>query len=206
MSPAPPTAAQTIRSVCIFCGSSEGTNPIFVEKAKAFGEILVKNNWTLVYGGGSNGIMGAVAKSVIQHGGKVISIIPEALIAPSGEMLGELFVVKSMHERKQLMAEKSDAFVGLPGGFGTLEELLEMITWSTLGIHSKPLVLLNTLGYYEPIAAWTDQAVECGFITSAARKTFSMASDPEDAVRLILNYKSPERQYALDWSAASLDV
>ncbi|RKP14449.1 putative cytokinin riboside 5'-monophosphate phosphoribohydrolase LOG6, partial [Piptocephalis cylindrospora] len=167
------TEKPTIRSICVFCGSSKGNKPAFMEKAIAFGEIIAKQNWTLVYGGGSNGLMGAVAKSVLAHGGKVISIIPEALVAPSGDMLGEVLIVKSMHERKRMMAEKSDAFVGLPGGFGTLEELLEMITWSTLGIHSKPLVLLNTHGYYEPIRQWSDRAVESGFVIQSARKVFT---------------------------------
>lgn len=142
-----------IRTVCVYCGSGPGTNPQFVEAAVAFGKILAKNGIRLVYGGGSIGLMGAVATSVLDHGGMVTGIIPDFLTARENVLkrVQELIVTPDMHERKRLMFERSDAFVALPGGIGTLEELVEQLTWQQLGRHSKPVLLANTDGFWEPL-------------------------------------------------------
>jgi uncharacterized protein (TIGR00730 family) len=142
-----------IRTVCVYCGSGPGTNPRFVEAAIAFGKTLAENGIRLVYGGGSMGLMGAVATSVLDHGGFVTGIIPDFLTSREDALAGaqELVVTPDMHERKRLMFERSDAFVALPGGVGTLEELVEQLTWKQLGRHSKPVLLANIDGFWEPL-------------------------------------------------------
>jgi uncharacterized protein (TIGR00730 family) len=143
-----------IKTVCVYCGSGAGTNPHFIESAKALGKALAENGIRLVYGGGSVGMMGAVAKAVLDHGGMVTGIIPEFLIKKEVMMpLQDLIVTPDMHERKRLMFEHSDAFVALPGGIGTLEELVEQLTWQQLGRHSKPVLLANIDGFWEPLLA-----------------------------------------------------
>jgi uncharacterized protein (TIGR00730 family) len=144
-----------IRTVCVYCGSGPGNNPHFVEAATALGKILAENGVTLVYGGGSIGLMGALAKSALDHGGTVIGIIPDFLISRENALarVQELIVTPDMHERKRLMFERSDAFVALPGGIGTLEELVEQLTWKQLGRHSKPVLLANIGGFWEPLLA-----------------------------------------------------
>lgn len=143
-----------IKTVCVYCGSGAGTNPRFVEFAKALGKTLAENGIRLVYGGGSVGIMGAVAKAVLDHSGQVTGIIPEFLVKKEVMMpLQDLIVTPDMHERKRLMFEHSDAFVALPGGIGTLEELVEQLTWQQLGRHSKPVLLANIDGFWEPLLA-----------------------------------------------------
>ncbi|MDB5501285.1 MAG: Cytokinin riboside 5-monophosphate phosphoribohydrolase [Tardiphaga sp.] len=142
-----------IKNVCVYCGSGPGTNPRFVESAIALGKSLAENGVGLVYGGGSIGLMGAVAKSVLDHGGRVTGIIPEFLTKRENALTGaqELIVTHDMHERKRLMFERSDAFVALPGGIGTLEELVEQLTWQQLGRHSKPILLANIEDFWEPL-------------------------------------------------------
>jgi uncharacterized protein (TIGR00730 family) len=144
-----------IKTVCVYCGSGPGTNPRFVEAAKAFGKILAENGIRLVYGGGSIGLMGAVATSVLDHGGTVTGIIPDFLTIRENALkrAQELIVTPDMHERKRLMFEHSDAFVALPGGVGTLEELVEQLTWQQLGRHSKPVLIANIEGFWEPLLA-----------------------------------------------------
>ncbi len=144
-----------IKTVCVYCGSGPGTNPQFVEAAHALGKIFAENGVSLVYGGGSNGLMGAIAKSTLDHGGHVIGIIPDFLISRENALarVQELIVTPDMHERKRLMFERSDAFVALPGGIGTLEELVEQLTWQQLGRHSKPVLLANIDGFWEPLLA-----------------------------------------------------
>ncbi|MET0723210.1 MAG: TIGR00730 family Rossman fold protein [Tardiphaga sp.] len=142
-----------IKNVCVYCGSGPGTNPRFVESAIALGKSLAENGVGLVYGGGSIGLMGAVATSVLEHGGRVTGIIPEFLTKRENALTGaqELIVTHDMHERKRLMFERSDAFVALPGGIGTLEELVEQLTWQQLGRHSKPILLANIENFWEPL-------------------------------------------------------
>ena len=144
-----------IRTVCVYCGSGPGTNPRFVEAAIALGKTLAENGIRLVYGGGSIGLMGAVATSVLDHGGSVTGIIPDFLTARENALkrVQELIVTPDMHERKRLMFERSDAFVALPGGVGTLEELVEQLTWQQLGRHTKPILLANIDGFWEPLLA-----------------------------------------------------
>ena len=144
-----------IRTICVYCGSGPGTNPRFVEAAKAFGKSLAENGIRLVYGGGSIGLMGAVATSALEHGGSVTGIIPDFLTARENALtrVQEMVVTPDMHERKRLMFERSDAFVALPGGIGTLEELVEQLTWKQLGRHTKPVLLANIDGFWEPLLA-----------------------------------------------------
>jgi uncharacterized protein (TIGR00730 family) len=143
----------TIKTVCVYCGSGPGTNPRFVEAATAFGKILAENGVRLVYGGGSIGLMGAIATSVLDHGGFVTGIIPDFLTSRENALarVQELVVTHDMHERKRLMFERSDAFVALPGGIGTLEELVEQLTWQQLGRHSKPILIADVDGFWEPL-------------------------------------------------------
>ena len=147
--------ATKIRTICVYCGSGPGTNPRFVEAAKAFGKSLAENGIRLVYGGGSIGLMGAVATSALEHGGSVTGIIPDFLTARENALtrVQEMVVTPDMHERKRLMFESSDAFVALPGGIGTLEELVEQLTWKQLGRHTKPVLLANIDGFWEPLLA-----------------------------------------------------
>jgi hypothetical protein len=142
-----------IRTVCVYCGSGPGTNPRFVETAIALGKTFAENDIRLVYGGGSVGLMGAVATSVLDHGGSVTGIIPDFLTTRENALrrVQEMIVTPDMHERKRLMFERSDAFVALPGGIGTLEELVEQLTWQQLGRHSKPVLLANIEGFWEPL-------------------------------------------------------
>jgi len=149
------TNMSKIKTVCVYCGSGPGTNPRFVEAAKAFGKVLAESGVRLVYGGGSIGLMGAVATSVLDHGGTVTGIIPDFLTTRENALkrVQELIVTPDMHERKRLMFERSDAFVALPGGVGTLEELVEQLTWQQLGRHSKPVLLANIESFWEPLLA-----------------------------------------------------
>src|SRR2546421_4320771 len=144
-----------IKTVCVYCGSGPVTNPRFVEAAISFGKLLAENGIGLVYGGGSIGLMGAVATSVLDHGGTVTGIIPDFLTSRENALtrVQEMIVTPDMHERKRLMFERSDAFVALPGGVGTLEELVEMLTWQQLGRHAKPILLANIDGFWEPLLA-----------------------------------------------------
>ncbi len=145
----------TIRTVCVYCGSGPGTNPRFMEAATALGKIFAENDVRLVYGGGSLGMMGAVASSVLDHGGRVTGIIPDFLTTRENALtrVQELIVTPDMHERKRLMFEHSDAFVAMPGGVGTLEELVEQLTWKQLGRHAKPVLLANIDSFWEPLLA-----------------------------------------------------
>jgi len=156
----------TIKTVCVYCGSGPGTNPHFTEGAKAFGKALAENNIRLVYGGGSLGLMGSVATSVLDHGGTVTGIIPEFLRKRENALtrVQEMIVTPDMHERKRLMFEHSDAFVALPGGIGTLEELVEQMTWQQLGRHTKPVLLANIDGFWEPLIALLAHMRETEFI------------------------------------------
>jgi uncharacterized protein (TIGR00730 family) len=144
-----------IKTVCVYCGSGPGTNPRFIESAIALGKALAENGIRLVYGGGSIGLMGAVATSALDHGGSVTGIIPDFLTSREHALtrVQEMIVTPDMHERKRLMFERSDAFVALPGGIGTLEELVEQLTWQQLGRHSKPVLLANIDGFWEPLLA-----------------------------------------------------
>jgi uncharacterized protein (TIGR00730 family) len=156
----------TIRSVCVYCGSGPGGDPAFVEAARALGRIFAENRIRLVYGGGSLGMMGAVATSVLDHGGQVTGIIPEFLTGKERKLTRaqEVIVTGDMHERKQIMFERADAFIALPGGIGTLEELVEQMTWAQLGRHRKPILIANIQRFWDPLCALFDHMKKLGFI------------------------------------------
>ncbi len=155
-----------IKTVCVYCGSGPGTNPHFVTAATAFGKTLAENNVGLVYGGGSIGLMGAVATGALDSGGKVTGIIPDFLTQREHALqrAQELIVTRDMHERKQLMFERSDAFVAFPGGIGTLEELVEQMTWAQLGRHAKPILMANIDGFWNPLLALLAHMKDTQFI------------------------------------------
>lgn len=157
--------------VCVFCGSNSGHRQVFGDAALELGDELVKRKTDLVYGGGSVGLMGLISQKVFDGGCHVLGVIPKALmpLEISGQTIGEVRTVLDMHERKAVMAREADAFIALPGGFGTMEETLEMITWSQLGIHKKPVGLLNVEGYYNSLLALFDNGVKEGFIKPSAR-------------------------------------
>ena len=169
-----------MQRICVFCGSSTGASPLYAEAARAMGRTIVASGRSLVYGGGQVGLMGVVADAVLAAGGEVIGVIPHALnareIAHDG--LTTLHVVDSMHERKALMASLSDAFVALPGGFGTYEELFEVITWTQLGVHKKPCGLLNVAGFYDPLVQFLDRAATERFIRPEHRAAVLVETEP----------------------------
>jgi uncharacterized protein (TIGR00730 family) len=156
----------TIKSICVYCASGPGNNPAFVEAATAFGRILAENGIGLVYGGGSVGLMGALAESVLDHGGAVTGVIPDFLVNREHMLVRvqERIVTRDMHERKRVMFERADAFVALPGGVGTLEELIEQLTWAQLGRHKKPILILNSERFWDPLCALLDHMERLEFI------------------------------------------
>jgi uncharacterized protein (TIGR00730 family) len=158
-------------SICVYCGSRPGTSPVFEVAARETGTLIGRMGWQLVYGGGRAGLMGAVADAALAAGARVVGVIPQSLLIQElGHTgLSELHVVQSMHERKRMMAERSDAFLALPGGIGTLEELFEVWTWRQLGYHDKPVGLLNAEGYYDALLAFIAATVEGGFVVPAQR-------------------------------------
>ena len=170
----------TLRRICVFCGSSPGNRPEYREAALKLADTLVDRKIVLVYGGASVGLMGQIADRVLARGGEVIGVIPNTLVemevAHAG--LADLRLVGSMQERKAVMAELSDAFISLPGGFGTLDEMTEMVTWTILGIHDKPSGLLNINGYYDPLLRFLDHAVTEGFIKPKHRALVMVAARP----------------------------
>jgi hypothetical protein len=176
------TDMNKIKTVCVYCGSGPGTNPHFVEAAIAFGKALAEGGIRLVYGGGSIGLMGAVATSVLDHGGTVTGIIPGFLTARENALkrVQELIVTPDMHERKRLMFEHSDAFVALPGGIGTLEELVEQLTWQQLGRHTKPVLLANIDGFWEPLLALLAHMRATQFIRASLAVDILKAERVED--------------------------
>jgi uncharacterized protein (TIGR00730 family) len=157
-----------IKRICVYCGSSSGHDPRFVAAARRFGEILALNGIGLVYGGGSAGLMGTLARAVHDHGGEVVGIIPQFLKSEERMFADadELVVTSGMHERKWLMFERADAFVALPGGVGTLEELVEQLTWAQLGRHRKPILLANIAGFWDPLLAMFDHMQGLGFLAT----------------------------------------
>ncbi len=175
------SAAAPGLSVCVYCGSRPGADPAFGQAAHAFGVALAQRGWQLVYGGGHAGLMGRVADAALAAGGRVVGVIPQGLMRRElgHRGLNELHVVDSMHERKQLMAERSDAFVALPGGIGTFEELFEVWTWRQLGIHDKPLGLLNVAGYYDGLLAFLAQTVRQRFLAERQHAMLTVDTSPD---------------------------
>ena len=169
-----------MKSVAVYCGSSAGTNPLFATQAQALAAALVAHGLTLVYGGGRVGLMGTIADAVLALGGRVVGVIPEVLATKEIAHAGctELFVVKSMHERKLLMADRADAFIAMPGGYGTLEELFEVLTWGQLGLHRKPVGVLNVDGYYDHLLLALDRMRDDQLLRAENRTQLLQASDP----------------------------
>ena len=178
-----------IRKICVYCGSGPGIDPAFVESARAFGTLLAKNGIGLVFGGGSVGMMGAIAKSVREHGGEVTGIIPEFLVAREHAMRGadNLIVTRDMHERKRKMFEMSDAFVAMPGGVGTLEEVVEQMTWVQLGRHRKPILLANIKHFWDPLCALIDHMKALEFIRGDLDFDLLVADKVEDILPMLKN-------------------
>jgi uncharacterized protein (TIGR00730 family) len=178
-----------IRAVCVYCGSSAGADPSFAEAARELGKILADNDIRLIYGGGSIGMMGALAGSVLAHGGSVTGIIPEFLVNKEHMLAGaqEIVVTRDMHERKRVMFERADAFVALPGGIGTLEELVEQLTWAQLGRHRKPILLANIAGFWEPLCELLDHMNALGFIHSTSRLNYLIADSVEEILPALRN-------------------
>ncbi len=185
----------SIRSVCVYCGSSLGESQVYQAQAEILGQLLGQNGIRLIYGGGRIGLMGVVADAALAAGGEVVGIIPGHLhdweVGHTG--LTELHVVDSMHTRKKMMVEMSDAFIALPGGMGTLDELFEVITWKQLKLHDKPILVLNTEDYWHPLLALIDSVMERGFARRGARSFFDVVPDAEAALAALRAAPAPKR-------------
>ena len=182
-----------MNAVCVFCASSIGGDPAFAAAARTFGTLLARDRITLIYGGGHVGLMGVLADAVLEASGRVVGVIPRALWdrEVGHRALTELHVVETMHERKALMASLADAFVALPGGLGTLEEIFEVWTWGQLGIHAKPCGFLDVAGYYAPLLAFLDQAVARGLVRPQHRAMAIVDEDGETLLRRLTEYEPP---------------
>lgn len=213
------------KTICVFCGLSFGKEKAFAESAASLGKLLAAKNWGLVYGGGSTGLMGAVARGCATNGGYVHGIIPEALISrerideetlnkklkegidnhdgltpiPDLAEYGKTTLVKDMHTRKRLMGEEAHAFVALPGGYGTMEELLEMVTWHQLNIHNKPIVVYNINGFFDNFLRFVEDSVNAEFISKKNWEIIRVATTAEEVLQAITEYEVPEGRFNLTW-------
>jgi uncharacterized protein (TIGR00730 family) len=191
-----------LRAVCVFCGSSPGDDPVFADVATELGVLLAARNLELVYGGGSVGLMGVVADAALGAGGRVTGVLPAGLFSREVGHAGltTLHEVASMHERKQLMYDLADGFVAMPGGLGTLEELAEVTTWTQLGLHAKPVVLLDVDGFWDPLVAQLDRMVDAGFLKRANRELVGLARSPASALEHLAGWQP---QYEEKWITPS---
>ncbi|KAG7797470.1 hypothetical protein KL929_002313 [Ogataea haglerorum] len=213
------------KTICVFCGSSFGKEASYSQAATELGRLLAAKDYGLVYGGGTTGLMGLIAKSVASQGGYVHGIIPDALVSkertssideinekiqsdvdnhkgetPLDDSYGRTTIVSDMHTRKRMMGmEANGGFVAMPGGFGTLEEIMEVTTWSQLGIHQKPVVLFNVDGFYDDFIKFLNKAVEAGFISKNNSNIVAVASTPEDVIEKLDNYVVPDGRFNLTW-------
>ena len=180
-----------MQAVCVFCGSNYGSDPAYEAGAQAFGQLLASKGIALVYGGGKVGLMGVIADTMLAAGGQVYGVIPESLVekelAHTG--LSKLYVVGSLHERKAKMAMLSDAFVALPGGLGTYEELFEVLSWAQLRLHDKPVGVLNTIGFFDPMLGMLDSAVRSGFMRAANRSLLESGDTPDQLMQALRQYQ-----------------
>lgn len=183
-----------LRNLCVYCGSNPGRQDIYIEAARELGRTMARQGIGLVYGGASVGIMGAIADAVMQAGGQAVGIIPESLMRKelAHRGLTELHVTQSMHERKRMMADRADAFVALPGGAGTLEEIFEVWTWAQLGHHTKPCALFNVGGYYDGLARFLDHMVAEQFVRAEHREMLIVENDPQRLLERLANYRAPQ--------------
>ncbi len=196
-----------IQRICVYCGSGPGTDPAYVRAARVFGEILAKNGIGLVYGGGAVGIMGELADAVLKHGGTVNGIIPEFLMAREHALKATqgLIVTRDMHERKRKMFEMADAFVALPGGIGTLEELVEQLTWVQLGRHKKPVLVANIEGFWEPLCALLDHMRALEFIRAELSFDLLVADKVDDILPMLQQALAAVPESAKRMTAADAD-
>jgi uncharacterized protein (TIGR00730 family) len=192
-----------MQRVGVFCGSSPGANPAFLGLARRLGALLARRSLTLVYGGGCVGLMGALADAVLDHGGDVIGVIPQALAVKEVAHMGlpDLRVVGSMHERKALMADLADGFIGLPGGLGTLDEFFEIVTWAQLGLHQKPCGLLDTDHYFGDLIRFLDRSVTDRFVRPEHRALILVDEDPERLLERFAAHRPPQLQKWIDRDA-----
>jgi uncharacterized protein (TIGR00730 family) len=190
-----------VRRVCVFCGASSGQRAVYADAARAFGAAAAARGVAVVYGGGKVGLMGALAEGALEAGGEVIGVIPQELVDRelAHEQLTALHIVGSLHERKALMAQRADAFAALPGGFGTLDELMEQLTWSQLGLHAKPVGLLDVAEYWRPLIALARHATEEGFVREADLASIAVAESPEALLDRLEALRREERPRA-KWS------
>ena len=193
MGAAPCDDARVIGRICVFCGSNRGSNGVYLEAARSLGALFAKEGIALVYGGGSVGLMGELADSVLRAGGEAIGVIPHALWAREVGHRGltDLRIVETMHERKAMMADLADAFIALPGGLGTLEEIFEIWTWAQLGLHQKPLGFLDIDGFYAPLMQFLDRAVSQAFLKEQHRAIAIIESDAEALLRRFETWRPP---------------
>lgn len=191
-----------MKRICVFCGSSAGSRPEYRACAVELGVELTRRRIGLVYGGGNVGLMGAIADAILDAGGEAIGVIPEHLISREigHKQLTKLHIVRSMHERKALMADLSDAFIALPGGFGTFEEFFEVVTWSQLGLHLKPCGIINVLEYYTPLLEMLDHAVEQGFLKPQNRELILSRNTPKDLLQALEEWRPVHVEKWLDRS------
>lgn len=182
-----------MKSICVYCGSADNLRPEYLAAASRMGAIIASRGLELWYGAGSTGLMGAVADGALQAGGQVVGVIPELFNTPRLAHMGlsRLEVVASMHVRKERLARAADAFVALPGGYGTFEELFEILTWSQIGLHQKPVGLLNVLGYFDPLLAMVEHARQEGFIYAEHRALLIHSDQPEALLDAITGYQPP---------------
>lgn len=190
----------SFRSLCVFCGSSSGDDPAYTEQAHALGTLLAQRGCRLIYGGGKVGLMGAISDAVLESGGEVVGVIPGALVDRELAHHGvtDLRIVHSMHERKALMAELSDGFIAMPGGFGTLEELFEVLTWAQLGFHEKPCGLLNVGGFFDPLLAMLGQATARQFMRPEHRSILVTRNHPEQLLTALAEFQPPHVEKWID--------
>lgn len=182
-----------MRRICVYCGSNSGNKPAYAAAARELADVLVRHDFELVYGGSDKGIMGVIADAVLERGGKVHGVIPQMLMEKeiAHQDLTELHVVASMHARKTMMAALSDGFIAMPGGYGTLEEIIEIITWGQLRFHEKPCGLLNIEGYFDHLVAYLDHANKEGFLRDENREMLLVDADPAGLVQQFERYSAP---------------
>lgn len=180
-----------MRRLCVFCGSAVGGRPVHAEAARRLGELLAGRGLGLVFGGGHIGLMGVVADAILRAGSEAIGVIPQALVDRelAHGALTELHVVETMHQRKARMADLADGFIALPGGYGTADELFEVLTWSQLGLHAKPIGLLNVAGFFDPLLGWLDQSVREGFLRAEHRRLLLEANEADRLLELLQGYR-----------------
>lgn len=193
-----PSGQGLLKTICVFCGSSYGNQPIYRETALRLGQVMVQQGIDLVYGGGGVGLMGVIARTIVEGGGQVTGILPTALMSkelPVAQSLeqdhGKLILVETMHERKAMMARLADAYIAMPGGYGTLDELFEAVTWNQLGVQRKAIGLLNIAGYFDPLLAWVARAVADGFVSEQYRDLLVVEAEPAALLTRLQHHTPP---------------